>query len=364
MLLCASCGKNSVETDPSTIPGPRRDLAELLSRLPIGEEQMNEVYDAVETSSSNGYDEEYLMSDLLSAPGSGVGTKASTEYSRPIRALIEEYLATHPAPVTKAGAADAQEYLDMLQSSGMQIYWPYSEDWDGSTAPVITFDPGNGAESNYGFRIGNPDEEILVTEAYAREHPVWVVNSNTDSGYTTLDQYFKGKAIGDEYIFDDDDDEDIRCLYIRDFTMLRHYDPWFAGASEFWCKCGAVSGFRAGTEEELKRYTPEVTDFVVVVKRGELGRRKQFNAVLVSDFTSQLDNLAFLITEDDGGTLTSWKCSASVKIKSKTWGFDIDIPLHQHDDIVWRGQLSAKYFEQNSNKQGRFGDVMVTFALE
>ena len=146
--------------------------------------------------------------------------------------------------------------------------------------------------------------------------------------------------------------------------MLRNYDTWFAGASEFHVFCGAVDGFHAKTEAELRNYTPEETDFIVVVRRGEIGKKKQFNAILVTDFSNQLDKLAFLISEDDGGTITSWKCSASVKIKSKTYGFDLDIPLHQYDDVVWRGQLGATFFNKGGTIEGRFGDVMLTFALE
>ena len=146
--------------------------------------------------------------------------------------------------------------------------------------------------------------------------------------------------------------------------MLRQYDSWFAGASEFHVWCGGVNGFYATTEEQLKNYTPSVTDFVVVVKRSEMGKKKRFNAVLVTDFSDQLDKLAFLISEDDGGTRTNWKCSASVKIKSKTYGFDIDIPIHSSDDIVWRGQLGATYFTKGKTIEGRFGDVKITFALE
>jgi hypothetical protein len=50
--------------------------AALLSRLPLGNEQMNEVLDAVKASTNNGFDEEYMLADLFSLPGSGVGDRA------------------------------------------------------------------------------------------------------------------------------------------------------------------------------------------------------------------------------------------------------------------------------------------------
>ena len=70
-----------------------------------------------------------------------------------------------------------------------------------------------------------------------------------------------------------------------------------------------------------------------------------------------------MVHEDDGGSRTSWKCSAEVKIKSKTTGFDIEIPFRTRDDIVWRGQLSRAYLEKYSGKTGHFGDVDIKFEI-
>ena len=374
-LLLSCSSKNDVPFRASEQSSSRRDLALILASLPIGAEQMDEVYDAVSSSISNGYDEEYMMCDLLTLPGAGVGdnaTKAAAKaasYRNPIRNLIEDYLACKAG--TKAGAADVQAYLDGLRDSGMQIYWPYAEEWDGKTLPLITFDPGLDADANYGYVIDGDNgaymvtDSVLVDERTAKTRPVWVINNNDDSGYVPLSSYFKSKALLDD-LDDEDDDSGARKynLYIKDFTMLRNYDTWFAGGSEFWVKVGAVNAFYAGTEDELHNYTPSVTDFIVVVKRSEIGVKKTFNALMVTDFSDQLDKLAFLITEDDGGTITTWKCSTTVKIKSKTWGFDLEIPLHQYDDIVWRGQLGSSYFTKGKEIEGRFGDVMLTFALE
>ena len=71
-----------------------------------------------------------------------------------------------------------------------------------------------------------------------------------------------------------------------------------------------------------------------------------------------------MITEDDGGTLTNWKADAVVKIQSKTYGFSIDLPYNEKDDIVWRGQLSARFFEEADIVRGRFGDVEASFELD
>lgn len=286
----------------TVLPAPTlRDIAKAISELPMRQEQLNEVYEAVSASSGNGYDEEYMMSDLFLAPGSGVGsdpagraTKA-VEYRTPLRDMLRDYFTAKFA--TKAGAADIEAYINSLIESDAQIYWPYSEDWDGRTYPIVTFDPGYGAESNYGY-------EIRFDASGAR-----VVDS------------------------------------------------------EFFIKCGSASGFKAETDDELRLYNPEVTDFMIVVKRKQVMEQVAVDAVLVTDFTPQIEKIAFMIIEDDGGTTTSWKCSASAKYQSKTYGFDLDLPYKDKDDIAWRGQLAAEYFQEGETT-GKFGDVWVTFRLE
>lgn len=351
------------------------EVAEIMSELPYEREHLLEVYDAVGSSSGNGYDEEYMMADLFESPGAGVGderagTRAAS-YSRPIRELFAERLASRLA--TRSGASGVEEYIGALSASDIQIYWPYSEDWDGETLPIITYDPGYGAETNMGYVLEYGPEgaevvdSVLVDEALAMTRPVWVINRNDDAGFTPLEMFLKsGADASPEYapavsIVGGEDES--RMLLVKSFQMLRNYDSWFGGASEFFIKCGAVDGFKASTDEELRLYTPSVTDFMVVVKRRQLGKTIPLDALLLTSLTPQMENVAFLIIEDDGGKTTSWKCSAVVKYNSKSYGFEINIPYKDRDDIVWRGQLSSSFFEGKDEVSGRFGDVVVTFAL-
>ena len=365
------------------------EVAKIMTELPIGIAHVDEVFDAVSSSSYNGYDEEYMFSDLLTRPGEGVGNlkgaagtsatlMSESKYSNPLRNLLSDYFADHPR--TKSGGPE--ESLRALMESGIQIYWPYSEEWDGESFPIVTFDPENGQESNIGYELVTSADgttgvkEVIVDEDLARQHPVWVINRNDDSEYSPI-SVFSGKQYlmsenGKCLAVDDDlmpvlcgkKEDSRKVLKIRAFQMMRNYDSWFAGASEFWIKCGAVNGFRAATEEDLAKYTPSVTDCMVVVKRSQLGRTLPLGIVMLTDFTDQMENIAFLITEDDGGTIEEWKCEATVKVKSKSWGVNISIPYHSKDDIVWRGQLSRDYLASSRYTISRLGDVSVTFEME
>ena len=103
---------------------------------------------------------------------------------------------------------------------------------------------------------------------------------------------------------------------------------------------------------------------MIVVRRSQLGRTLPFDSILLTDFTPQMENIAFLIHEDDGGTTTEWKCEAVVKYNSKSYGFTINIPYKDRDDIVWRGSLSREFLLSSSNRALRMGDVEIVLELD
>ena len=380
LAFLASACRGSDAVEPQS-PGPGFSLEEfagILSALPMDRSHLGEVFDAVCASSENGYDEEYMLADLVGSPGAGVGdgvfrSKSAPRYDRPLRDLLSDYFEANPSAVpTKAG--DPEACLRMLMESDMQIYWPYSEDWDGETFPIITFDPGDGSEYNYGYQAVRGEDgsvglqSVYVDEQVAMSRPVWVINNNDDSHLVPVQSAFLDDAgaaalmaNGVASVQGGEGDITGNRLYIRSLKMLRNYDSWFGGASEFVIKCGAVDGFRATSEEDLSKYRPSVTDCVVVVKRRQLGMSVPLGILLLTDYTPQMENIAFLVTEDDGGKVENWKCEATVKWQSKSYGFTLNIPYRDRDDIVWRGQLSRSFFERGSIVTDRFGDVEITF---
>ena len=403
MLTACLCSCEVIDNDPEKHVDEENDstyvslssVAEILSAIPIRRTHVEEVHDAVSSSSGNGYDEEYTMRKLFTDPGSGVGdggTMVRTKaYKTPLKDLITDHLYSMAATKSSQGI-DPQKYIEVLTESDIQIYWPFSEKWDGMQMPVITFDPEDGAEANIGYRLEYKDDgsrhvqKVIVDEEMAGEQPVWVVNRNSDAGYTTLemlrredpnwgegggtiivkpsgDSDTKASGMGSDKSIGSKAVTGVKTLLLKDFTMKRNYDSWFAGASEFFVKTGAVEDFTAATEAEMRLYNPSVTDFMIVVKRNQVGKPQPFNAVLVSDWTDQMSSCAFMITEDDGGTRTEWNCTALVRIESKSYGFELKLPFNSRDDIVWRGQLSDRWIEQNSNVVGHFGDVDLTFEI-
>ena len=378
-LATAACGRLvpsregfPEEEKETTLDFTLDEVARLLAAIPVGEAQVAEVRDAVSASTGNGYDEEYPMKQVFEAPGTGVGANSATRadaYSEPLRDLLVAEIRKQYG----TRSMDADAFLDALSDSDVQIYWPFSEEFEGDETPVVTFDPGGEETKNVGW-IRLPDgslEEVVVDEATARERPVWVINRNRDAEYQTLEMrrredpdWGQGGSIlvrsGGETRADG---KDFKTLILRSFKANRQFDSWLAGGSEIWVKCAAVEDFTATTEAELRLYSPSITDFLIVVRRKEMGKVLDFNAVLVSEWTGMLDNCAFMMVEDDGGSQTTWKCSAMVKYNSRSYGFEIEIPLRTRDDIIWRGALTRSYIEKNNGVTGHFGDVDLVLEL-
>ena len=353
------------------------EVARLLAAVPLGDNQIAEVRDAVSASSGNGYDEEYPMRQVFESPGMGIGGAPATRvaaYPKPLRDLLAAEVRKQYG--TRAMNADA--FLDALSGSDVQIYWPFSEEFEDGQIPVITFDPGGRETKNVGW-IRQDDgtvEEVVVDEEMARERPVWVINRNRDAEYQSLEMrrredpdWGQGGSIlvrskaGNSAPDTRSSDRDFKTLVLRSFKANRQFDTWFCGGAEVWVKCGAIEDFSATTEAELRLYSPSITDFLIVVRRKQMGQELDFNAVLVSEWTGMLDNCAFMMVEDDGGTMTTWKCSATVKYNSRSYGFEIEIPLRTRDDIIWRGALTRTYIERNNGVTGHFGDVDLVLEL-
>ncbi len=391
MNLPVSC--EIVDNDPDR-HADRRDstfvglgeVAEILASVPLHTTHISEVHDAVTSSSGNGYDEEYTMKHLFEMPGTGVGdaeTKGGRAYDEPLRDLIEDYV--YSGCVTRSGDAaihDPDDFLEALTGSDIQIYWPFSEEWDGETLPIITFDPEDGSEVNIGYRLTEDDdgfrhvEEVVVDEETAEGNPVWVVNRNSDAGFTSLEMLRRedpewGEGGGNiivrpSGIPETKSGETSKCLVLKEFTMNRNFDSWFRGASEFFVKLGYLPEFTASTEAELKLFNPHVTDFMIVVKRNQVGKPQKFNAVLMSDWYDHKDAddaCAFMITEDDGGSRDTWSTKAKVFIAGKSYGVEISIPFNENDDIVWRGMLTRNWLEKCHGDPWTFGGVDLTFDL-
>ena len=278
-LAVTACERLARVNPPADEPGEPLvftldEVARLLAAVPVGEAQVAEVRDAVTASSGNGYDEEYPMRQVFETPGTGIGGAPATRvaaYPAPLRDL----LAAEIRKQYGTRALDGEAFLDALSGSDVQIYWPFSEEFEGGDeTPVITFDPGGRETKNVGW-IRQEDgtvEEVVVDEEMARERPVWVINRNRDAEYQSLEMRRRedpdwGQGGGSILIRPKAGttaatragEKDVQTLVLRSFKANRQFDSWFCGGAEVWVKCGAIEDFTATKEAEMRLYAPSIT---------------------------------------------------------------------------------------------------------
>lgn len=85
-------------------------------------------------------------------------------------------------PKTKRGAA-VTDLLKLIKDQDIEIRWHYWQNWDGKELPTVTFNPGNGATTNVGYRLtrngtGHAIQEVTVDDDYAFAHPTWIIDTH------------------------------------------------------------------------------------------------------------------------------------------------------------------------------------------
>ena len=88
MLLFSAVSCENLDDDidkhapqPDSVNVSLDGVAKILSAIPLQQSHLVEVYQAVTSSSRNGYDEEYTMRDLFDSPGRGVGDAPGSKSS-------------------------------------------------------------------------------------------------------------------------------------------------------------------------------------------------------------------------------------------------------------------------------------------
>jgi hypothetical protein len=138
-------------------------------------EIFNEIHSAVNISLSTGLDEQYRFKDILYPAESIIPSLKS--FTINFRTKFKNAIKTD-----KLKSSSSEDIESFILSEDVQIYWPYSEEWDGITEPVITFDPIADIDENIGFkRIIKSDgsikiDTVIVNDDYAFDNPVWIIN--------------------------------------------------------------------------------------------------------------------------------------------------------------------------------------------
>lgn len=140
-----------------------RDLARAITALNLDQVICQEVHDAVSKSVECGLDEVYYLKEAI---GGGTKICSETRFTRFIYDKLSRFNDNNAVKYIN------EYWTNTSDQDRLQIYWPYSENWDGVTTPIV-------ACQYQGYVIaenGQIIEGITFVEEYAKTHPVWIIN--------------------------------------------------------------------------------------------------------------------------------------------------------------------------------------------
>lgn len=336
-------------------------VAQLLVSVEIDRAIMNEVKMGIDRSVNYGLDEEFRFTDMLSPSNSKLCRMGQTP------SLIQKMSDKISSSLLRSSISPS-DFFEYLSKNDIQIYWPYSEDWDGETLPVITFNPENGNEDwNYGYKqVKEADgtisiDTVIVDEVYVTENPVWVINRN-ETRYEDLPDLENGIYEKNGVVFDQSVDTNIihpepryiiwepktdpdliYTFYIQNMRVFKQLDGVLAGGSEIVVQC-------AYPEIEGGMKAP-VTRLKKTWSRKEISKSKikTFTTPLITSWRQEQLQCGLKIIEEDNGDAKNWEFSLGVKFNGKDYGVNAKIPFQNHDDEIVEIILDREYINSRKN---------------
>lgn len=339
-------------------------IADLMTSIPLSEDIVNEVFSAVSAGLENGIEESYYFADVMAESSTKSATRSDNSGSN----LGNELRRLLTSTRSSAGVD-----TDILEYGDYQIYWPYSEDWDGKTKPVITFVPEDDSQLwNYGYRQTEEGiETIIVDEEFMEKNPVWIINK-ADICYNDLPNFNNNEFSKNGVSYcprtklsnhEKTDNEPqtrsagtpVYTVYLGKLMSEHQYDKVWSGGSEFAIRMGAIEHMDLTTEDQVKSENARINYVRVCRSRKDIKKRRWAEltgCVLSSDWQPSENNAAFSIYEEDQGGTKEYEVDLSVKILGKDIGFKLKMPFGSHDDKICKEIYSRNFMFSTNNSEG------------
>lgn len=321
-------------------------------------EMVKEMKVNVERSLKKGGDEEVTFKEILSqTPAAnytrGVSGTAGSKFAGKFASKLTEQLKQNPPSLGTRSAAPA-EYMQQLEMDGVNLYWPYSEDWDGRTMPVIAISPEDDnqdkvlayklKETEEGFIL---DEELIVDEEYAKINPVWVINyaeviDAPNIIDTPRDAGTNGSEVG----------KDIASVYLGSFKSTKQHDPWHKGGSEYYVE--ASSPLHKEVNGKIEVINDNFFRTRITFTRKEIGAQTKRNfgygLPIVTQWQKELDKIAFFVFENDASLFNgNVDIDLSATWKGQTYGFKVKLPFGSGDDQIAKITYTRDFLFSTNN---------------
>ena len=193
-LFCAvSC--NSIDKSEFDISqeikgsDQRENIARVIASMNIDNSEVSKIHAGVLKALDEGLHETYFMKELMCEDSKIVKGENQTS-------VFIEY--TEKLEKNDDSLNQLLDYYNEGNNANiLQIYWPFSENWDGKTKPVISFLPEDKTQAtNKAYYMENGElKSLKIDRNYAMLHPVWIINESS-LGYDKIPD-FNEKRKGD-----------------------------------------------------------------------------------------------------------------------------------------------------------------------
>lgn len=139
------------------------DIAKALAKSEISSTDLNYIATGVSLAVENGLDEVFYIKELLGEDSKIVPMKKQSSELEIMKFFSSSTI--------------MQFYEKGVNSNKLMIYWPFYENWDGESKPVISFTPENQQQQhNIGYYLENGElKTVEVNLDYAMNNPVWII---------------------------------------------------------------------------------------------------------------------------------------------------------------------------------------------
>lgn len=338
IILPVSCSDVQIEQERTKQEEliNKSEMLDAITSIKIDETIANEVFNLVCLSIEKGLDENLYLRELWEDEPL---VKVSSANGAPV---LKSRLSQFFAQEIKTKGNDI---IEIMNNSNWVIYWPYSENWDGKTMPVITPVPDNiKQEWNYGYRIKYDEsgkqriEQVYVDDDFAYENPVWIIKEGFD--YDALPNFNQGETTknGLTYLMPKTKTgtDTIHIWTFHRAQVTKQYDSLFEGASNF--KLTITYPIQEGSVNANTIHT-------FAFLRSEIRKKewKTLNLLLNSDWTEEQISNGLHIVETDGGV----EMERTMVTKYKLFGVEYEITnkvKYQDDDDFIDSQVYARTY--------------------
>lgn len=329
-----------------------QQIAVLTKQFLANPDAVLEVKKGVEVSLSYGLDESFRLRDILSPQNS--------KFKR--QTTASQFSTTLKSKLIEAETSNGMDLLDFAMNNNVEIYWPYSENWDGVEMPTITFNPGTDQLSNEGYKYssGVLQQIVIVDEEYAINHPVWIITiDQTDYSLYPNFASRKFRIAGTNYWsteiiykrYEDFDDPNVYTVSLGSFMSEKQHDVWWNGGSDYVIQFGSPVNMIPRSEYDLTISHPEIAYFRISRTRKQI-RNKEWvdvNIPLIGNWAKPINFCGLMIHEDDGGDEKKAEFDLGVTIADKFYGIKLLMPFKVRDRMITRNVYDRKYIFSTNN---------------